>query len=182
MLRSNFEFMNFIDILICIPLVWGIYKGFTKGLVIEVAGLAAFFLGIWAATSFSESIKGIFSFAGKYDGVVAFCLLFLGAVILIFLVAKLINKMVEGASMSSVNKVTGAAFGGLKFALIISVLFFVMDAVERSYPMLSSKTKQESLLYNPLSKIAPAIIPGLDKDKMDKMMPQAEVKVQVSQK
>lgn len=174
--------MNFIDILICIPLIWGIYKGFTKGLIIEVAGLAAFFLGVWAATSFSESIKGVFSFAGKYDGVVAFCLLFLGAVILIFLVAKLINKMVEGASLSSVNKVTGSVFGGLKFALVISVLFFVMDAVERSYPMLSVKTKEESLLYKPVSMIAPAIIPGLNKDKMDQMMPKAEVEVKISQK
>jgi membrane protein required for colicin V production len=173
--------MNFIDILICIPVLWGLYKGFTKGLVIEIAGLAAFFLGIWVATRFSESMKGIFSFAGKYDGVVAFCLLFLVSVVLIFLTAKMISKIVEGASLSSVNKLSGAVFGGLKFALIISVLFFVMDAVERSYPMLSVKTKQESLLYNPVAKIAPAIIPGLDKEKMDQMMPKAEVEVKISQ-
>lgn len=172
--------MNFFDIIICIPLIWGIYKGFTKGLVIEVAGLAAFFLGIWAATKFSDDLKGIFSFAGKYDSVVAFCLLFLAAIILIFLTAKLINKMVEGASLSSVNKVTGAAFGGLKFALILSVLFFVLDAVEKSYPMLSVKTKEESLLYKPVSLIAPTVIPGLDKSKMEQMMPKAEVEVKLS--
>ena len=29
--------MNYVDILLCIPLVWGLYKGFTKGLVIEAA-------------------------------------------------------------------------------------------------------------------------------------------------
>ncbi len=174
--------MNFIDILICIPVLWGLYKGFTKGLIIEVAGLAAFFLGILAATKFSESLKSVFSFAGKYDGVVAFCLLFLGAVILIFLTAKLINKIVEGASLSSVNKITGSVFGGLKFAMIISVVFFVMDAVERSYPMLSVQTKNESLLYKPVAAIAPAVIPGLDNSKMDKMMPKAEVEVKISQK
>jgi membrane protein required for colicin V production len=167
--------MNFFDIIICIPLIWGIYKGFTKGLIIEVAGLAAFFLGIWAATKFSESLKSLFSFAGKYDGVVAFCLLFLAAIILIFLIAKLINKIVEGAALSSVNKIVGAAFGGLKFALILSVLFFVLDAIEKSYPMLSVKTKEESLLYKPVSIIAPTVIPGLDKNKMETMMPRAEV-------
>ena len=127
-------------------------------------------------------MKSVFSFAGKYDGVVAFCLLFLGAVILIFLTAKLINKIVEGASLSSVNKITGSVFGGLKFAMIISVVFFVMDAVERSYPMLSVQTKNESLLYKPVAAIAPAVIPGLDNSKMDKMMPKAEVEVKISQK
>ena len=163
--------------------MWGVYKGFTKGLIIEVAAIVAFFLGIWIATKFSASIQGIFSFAGKYDSVVAFCTLFLASLILVFLVAKLINKMVEGASLSTVNKIIGAAFGGLKFALILSVVFFVVDALEKSYPVLTIKTKEESLLYKPIGLIAPAIIPGLDKSKMEKMMPQAnDVKIEVKVK
>lgn len=175
--------MNFFDILICIPLIWGVYKGFTKGLIIEAAGLVAFFLGIWVATKFSESIQGLFSFAGQYKNIVAFCVLFLLAIILIFLVAKLIDKIVKNASLSMVNKVLGATFGALKFALILSVLFFVLDAVEKSYPILSIKTKEESLLYKPLGLVAPAIIPGLDKTKMENMMPKAEdVSIEVKTK
>ncbi|MBC7864968.1 MAG: CvpA family protein [Bacteroidia bacterium] len=175
--------MNFFDIFICIPLVWGIYKGFTKGFVIEVAGIVAFFLGVWVATKFSGSMQGLFSFAGDYKHIVSFCLLFLVSVLLIFLVAKLIDKIVKGASLSMVNKIAGAVFGGLKYTLILSVLFFVFDALEASYPILTSKTKQESLLYKPVALIAPAIIPGLDKNKAKEMLPDPQnVKVEVKVK
>ena len=173
--------MNFIDILICIPIIWGIYKGVTQGLVTQAAGLAAFFAGVWVATRFSENLKVVFTFAGKYASVVSFSVLFLFAVILVFLVAKLISKMVDGASLSSVNKMAGAVFGGLKFALILSVFFFVLDAVERSYPMLSVETKKGSLLYGPVAKIAPAVIPGLGQQKLETMMPRHEdVKINVT--
>lgn len=175
--------MNFFDIIICIPLIWGVYKGFTKGLIIEVAGLAAFFIGIWVATKFSGSLQGIFSFAGEYRHIVSFSVLFLLSIILIFLVAKLINKLVKNASLSPLNKILGATFGGLKYALILSVLFFVIDAIENSYPILSIKTKEDSLLYKPIGLIAPAIIPGLDKSKMEKMMPKREdVEIEVKVK
>jgi membrane protein required for colicin V production len=173
--------VNFFDIIILIPLCWGVYKGFTKGLIIEVAGLAAFFLGAWVATKFSDSLQGIFSFAGKYNHIVSFCVLFLAVIILVFLVAKLINKLVKDASLSPVNKIAGAGFGGLKFALILSVLFFVLDAIEKSYPLLTVQTKEDSLLYKPLGLIAPAIIPGLDKNKMEKMMPApTDLKIETS--
>ncbi len=41
--------MNWLDIGIAVPLVWGAYVGFKKGLVIELASLAALILGIYAA-------------------------------------------------------------------------------------------------------------------------------------
>ena len=162
-----FGVMNFIDILICIPVVWGIYKGVTEGLIIQAAGIAAFFSGIWVAAAFSNKITPFFSFADKYAPVVAFSLLFLLSVLLIFLTAKLVSKMVDNASLSPANKMAGAVFGGLKFALILSVLFFVIDAIELSYPMFEFKTKKESLLYKPVATIAPAVIPGLTHQKMN---------------
>ena len=56
----------------------------------------------------------------------------------------------------------------------------MIDAVEESYPMISFTTKEESLLYRPVGKIAPTLIPALNKSKVAAMMPKAEdVKVEI---
>jgi len=53
------QLMNFLDVLLGIPLLWFTYKGFTKGFVIELATLVALLLGIYAAIHFSEQV-GVF--------------------------------------------------------------------------------------------------------------------------
>ena len=46
--------MNYLDIIIIIPLIWGAYKGFRKGFIIEIASLIALILGIWGGINFSS--------------------------------------------------------------------------------------------------------------------------------
>lgn len=176
--------MNYIDILLCIPLVWGLYKGFTKGLIIEAATLVAFSLGVWAGITFSDYIaqklRDHFGWETPYLPIISFALVFLLIIAFVFLVAKMIQRMVEGVALSAVNKIGGAVFGALKFALMMSVIIFMIDAVEESYPMVSFKTKEESLLYRPVGMIAPTLIPALDKSKVAAMMPKGEdVKVEI---
>ena len=176
--------MNYIDILLCIPLVWGLYKGFTKGLVIEAATLVAFSLGVWCGITFSDYIAQKmtehFDWHSPYLPIISFACVFLLIIAFVFLVAKMIQKMVDGVALSAINKIGGAVFGALKFALMMSVVIFMIDAIEESYPMISFKTKEESLLYRPVGKIAPTLIPALDKSKVAAMMPKAEdVKVEI---
>lgn len=176
--------MNYIDILLCIPLIWGLYKGFTKGLVIEAATLVAFSLGVWCGITFSdyiaEKMTEHFDWHSPYLPIISFAFVFLLIIAFVFLVAKMIQKMVDGVALSAINKIGGAVFGALKFALMMSVVIFMIDAIEESYPMISFKTKEESLLYRPVGKIAPTLIPALDKSKVAAMMPKAEdVKVDI---
>jgi membrane protein required for colicin V production len=157
--------VNWIDIGICIPLVWGFYKGFTKGLVIELATLVALGLGVWCAMKFSELLSGFaqthWGWTSQYLPVISFCAILLGVLILVYFAGKLLTRAVKAAALGWLNKLLGAIFGAGKFALILSILFFVMDAVEKSYPLVSSVTKDKSLLYKPVAKIAPVLIPGL---------------------
>jgi membrane protein required for colicin V production len=170
--------MTYIDILLCIPLVWGLYKGFTKGLIIEAATLVAFSLGVWGGITFSDyiaqKIKDHLDWNSPYLPIISFAVTFLIIIVFVFLVAKMIQKMIEGVALSAVNKIGGAIFGALKFALMMSVVIFMIDAVEESYPMVSFKTKEKSLLYHPVGKIAPALIPALNKSKVAALMPKAE--------
>jgi membrane protein required for colicin V production len=162
--------MNYLDIILCIPLLWGLYKGFTKGLIVEAASLLAFALGVWGAIHFSEyvakKLKEWFSWETQYLQLIAFAITFLLIVMVVYLIAKLVQRMVEGMALGPINKLTGALFGALKFAMVMSVVIFVITAVEKSYPFISFKTKEESLLYKPIGKIAPMLIPAMNGSKI----------------
>jgi len=157
--------MNYIDIMICIPLVWGLYKGFTKGLIIEAASIVAFGFGVWGGIHFSDfiahKITEWFNWHSPYLPIVSFAITFLLIVILVYFIAKLMQRMVEGMALGAINRICGAIFGSLKYALIMSVVIFVLNAIEKSYPLISFKAKEESLLYKPIGKIAPMLIPTL---------------------
>ena len=167
--------MNYIDITLCIPLVWGLYKGFTKGLIIEAASMIAFGLGVWGGIHFSgwvaDKITTTFNWQSEYLPIVSFALTFLVIIIAVYFIAKLIQRLVEGMELGAINKIGGAFFGTLKFALIMSVVIFMINAIEKSYPMISFEAKKESLLYTPVGKIAPLIIPALNDSKIGELLP-----------
>lgn len=188
-LLGYFRNMNAIDIVIIIPVLWGFYRGFMKGVVMEAATLVAFFAGVWGGMHLSDGLavmlRDWFASDSDYVPLIAFALVFVGILIVVFSVAKILERFLENASMSIFNKIAGGAFGTLKFLLIMSVLFFVTDAVEKSIEIVPPKMKDESLLYRPVAQIAPAVIPGLKESELGKKIPtkdDVEVDVDVNLK
>lgn len=153
--------MNYIDIIIAIPLIFAGFKGFTRGLVVELASLAGLILGIYAAYHFSAIampfISKIVHAEPAYQRMAAFAVTFLVVLIAVHLVGKLIEKIVDLVALGFANKLAGLAFGILKGALVISVIIFVFNTFARSWIPASKETK-ESLLYNPVSSLAPFLI------------------------
>ena len=157
--------MNYIDIVLCIPLLWGLYKGFTKGLIIEAVSLIALGFAVWGGLKFSDFLASYFhthwGWQSKYLPIFSFALVFLGILVLVYAIAKLLERLVKAISLGFVNKLAGAIFGMLKFGLILSVLIFFLDAVEKSFQIIPPEIKKNSVLYKPVQKIAPLIIPAL---------------------
>ena len=167
--------MNFLDIFFAIPLLWGLYKGITKGLIVEAVTILAFFLAVWVSVHFCDwlAVKiGAYSGSStEYLPLIAFSVLFIGVLVGSFFVARLAERAVKAGSLGWLNKIGGAFFVLLKFGLILSLGIFIYEAVEKSYPMMASETKEKSLLYNPVSKIAPALIPGLQGAEVARFIP-----------
>ena len=142
-----------------------------KGLVIELASLAAFSFGVWGGIHFSSFVSSLMhdklNITFKYLSVVAFCITFLGIIIGVYAFGKFVDSTVKAISLSIVNKLAGAAFGAIKFGLILSVLFFLLNAAEKNVPIIPSEIKAHSLLYEPIRTIAPTIFIGLKEIKLN---------------
>jgi membrane protein required for colicin V production len=158
--------MNYIDIILGILLLLAAIGGFKKGLIVELASLAALILGIWGAIEFSYITSNflIDNFDWKWDhlATVSFIITFIVIVILVHIVAKTVTKLVETVMLGFVNKLAGLVFGFLKGAIILSIVLVVFDKINEDINILSEKTKTESRIYEPLKNFAPSIFPFID--------------------
>jgi membrane protein required for colicin V production len=155
--------MNWIDIAIVVILILSMVMGFINGLVKEVASLAALILGIWGAIRFSsftaEKLYDYFDMTGQYVGIIAFLITFGIIVVIIHFIGIVADKIVDAISLGFVNRLLGIAFGLLKSVLIMSVFFVVLNAIDTRKPFLPRERIEESMFYNSISDIAPAIFP-----------------------
>jgi len=155
--------MNWIDAVIVIILILSLVMGFINGLVKEVASLAALILGIWGAIKFSSFTAGklydYFDMTNQYVGVIAFLITFALIVVVIHFIGILADKLVNAVSLGFVNRLLGIGFGLVKSVLIMSVFFSVLNAIDARRSFLPRDKIEESMFYNPISDIAPAIFP-----------------------
>ncbi len=158
--------MNTIDIIIAIPLLWGIWQGFSKGLILVLASLVALLLGIWGAIKFSSFTAGVlsesFGLNSEYNSMIAFSVTFILIVIAIHLLAFMLDKLFKAVALGLVMKILGAVFGVAKWALIVSVLIALFGVINVDYKYTSKEALDKSLLYKPVSAVAPAIFTYLD--------------------
>lgn len=157
--------MNYIDIILGILLLWGLIKGFSKGLFSSLASLIALVVGIYIAVHFSH-IAGEYlqEYVNWEEGVmklVAFAITFIVVVILVSLAGKILTKIADYAALGVLNKLLGGAFGVLKMAFIASVIIIFIDALNNNITILKKETLNSSLLYNPVRKLAPMILPNI---------------------
>jgi len=157
--------MNYFDIIFVIPLIWGAYKGYTKGFIIEIASLIALGLGIFGGVKFSslsaEYLSQLFDISAKLMPLISFAVTFIVIVLAVFTIAKLLQKIVKMVALGFVNRLAGLIFGCLKFALILSVVINLVGVVNEQIPFIDDEMQNSSLLYHPISKVAQILIPGL---------------------
>ena len=159
--------MNVLDIIICIPLLWGVYKGFTKGVIYEVFLLMALAVGIWGGFKFaylaSEYLQKTFSINALWLPLLSFLTVFAIIVVLIILLAKFLEGIIKITGLSIVNKILGAVFGMLKWALIVSIVFYLLKPFNEKMNFISKEKEENSFLYGYITKLGTLVAPELSK-------------------
>ncbi|MBU1368681.1 MAG: CvpA family protein [Bacteroidetes bacterium] len=157
--------MNYIDLIIALFLAWFAYKGYSKGLVIELASLAALVLGIYAALYFSDITADFLvtylKVGKKYLSLIAFVLTFILVVIGVITVGRVLEKFIDILLLGFLNKLTGAVFGVLKGMLILSLLIMLLNYIGVG-SLIDAKTRESSLFYETIKGLAPLLYEQLD--------------------
>ncbi len=162
--------MNIFDIIIAALLLFAFVRGLMKGLFAEVASLVAIIAGVYVSIHYAHHLESYLvnsssiNWSDETNRIVAFAVTFLLIVIFIIFIGKILTKLADITALGMLNKLLGGVFAILKIALILSVIFTFFGRVNNTIPFLKQKTLDESLLYNPVKSIAPALFPSIIKE------------------
>ncbi|MDC0629960.1 MAG: CvpA family protein [Flavobacteriaceae bacterium] len=156
--------MAIIDIILGALILYGLIKGLSKGFFVEVTSLLALLVGVYGAVHFSnyaaEFLSNRFEWGEKTINITAFAITFVAIVFAISLAGKALTKLADFAALGVLNKLLGGLFGGLKIALILSILVLIFNTLNKTIPFVSDEEIESSLLYNPVKSLAPMIFPN----------------------
>jgi len=146
--------MNYIDIIILIPALWFGYKGFTHGLIRELVSLAALILGIYAAFVFTDFVeKWINNPNIPKDAY--FAITFIVVLIAVFLLGKLVEKIVKLVIPAFLNNLLGGLFGVAKVIVFFSAILFLIHSIDSKNVILTEEVIEKSFTYKYIEPVVP---------------------------
>lgn len=142
--------MQLIDILLAIPLLFFIYKGWKKGLVREVATLVGLIAGIWACVHLSQQVAEWLNLDSENSILIAFIITFIAVLVLTYLLGRCVEGLLKAAKLSLLNRLAGALLGAVKALCILAVLLNYVVMFDKQETVLKPDMKKSSLLYRPV--------------------------------
>lgn len=157
--------MNSLDIVFLVLFIPGIIRGLTKGFLEQVISLGGIVLSAFLAYRFSgfacDILKDYITVSDTVMRVIGFATVLVLALVAVILLAKLVTKVVEMASLGWLNKILGIVFSLFTTALILSILIILFDTVNVKFELVSSPILQESVLYGHLKNFGYFVFPYL---------------------
>ena len=144
--------MNWLDVLLLIPLLIGLVRGLMRGLVTEVIAMLVVIICVLGARlfapPFSTWMHKQFAWQGEVCDVVAYVLIFLSIAIVLAILARLLSKFLKAIHLGWANRLFGGIFGICKYAILVLIVVFAMEKTNKSFHWLDkSKVVKTSIVY-----------------------------------
>ena len=155
--------MNWIDIVLIIPLLWAAWVGYRDGVIAQLGGIAGVLLGVWLAFRFSAQVGVWLNLPEAIRSEAAFLIIIIAVVIVVGLFGKLLGRLFDSVGLALVNKFGGVLLALVKMSLMLSVLIMGFELVNNSAKWVERKTIESAKLYEPIQKVSSAVFPYLIK-------------------
>ena len=144
-----------LDVIGIILLLLFFIRGYTKGFIVAAFSVLAILLGILCALKLSQSFAAWLLAKGWVTSgwvqVISYMVLFIGVVIVVNLIAKLLQKAVETLMLGFVNRL----IGGLLYVILGLILWSSLLWIGGHMHIIGAETIASSKTYPWLSKVAP---------------------------
>lgn len=145
--------MNFLDLIILIPLLWCGFKGAKNGLVMELVSLLALVAGMYMAFKFSYLVGEWFSIHGKYAQIVSFVIMFVGVSVGVYFLGRVLGGWANKSSMGLFNRIGGLLLSFGKVLVIFSILIYFWNKIDPEEQILTTSTRDASLSFRFVEKV-----------------------------
>ena len=125
--------MNFIDLIIIAIISYGIIRGYSKGLIVEISSFfgifISFFFFFFIDNLMSQQIVKYINLNIDIVNIISFIIIFGLSYSLIIFFAKGFTKLAKIIYLGLLNSLMGSVFGGLKLLLILLIVTKVIFSI-----------------------------------------------------
>ena len=152
--------MIWLDIVFLVPLLWGAYSGFKKGLIAQVLGLTSLFAGVWLGVNYQQMVSPflIEKVQEKYLSISCFIVLFFSVIILGAITTKIMEKFANFIQLKLINKLVGLILGVLKISSFLVIAVSIIQTWDSQSIMIDQSTKENSLFFPVFNALCPSFI------------------------
>ena len=157
--------MSIIDIILLICFVPAVINGVRKGFISQVISIVSIIAGVWVSYKFASIVA---EWIGQYIQasenvlcLIAFALIMVGVFVLLGLLARLLESIVNFVMLGWLNVLLGIIFSIVKSGLIIGLVIMAFNSLNNSLHLVDEQLLAESALYTPLKDIAYTVFPYL---------------------
>jgi membrane protein required for colicin V production len=153
--------MNVLDLIFILPLLYGAYRGYQKGLFIEIIGVAAFIVAIVIGFKFlgygMNMIAPVIgeNLANRFLPYLSFTVIFFPTIFLINKMGWMLRRALRFTILGTIDGFAGAVVGVFTWLFGISTFLWLMSSIDINLP---EKLTKESLTYPAMKKVAPTVI------------------------
>ncbi|MGV3586770.1 MAG: CvpA family protein [Adhaeribacter sp.] len=148
--------MSTFDIILLIPLAYGIFQGFRKGLLQELVAIIALVLGfILGLKLLTTVIPVVQEYIGNAYGLlpfVSFLAIFIAVIVGVRFLGVMLKTVLDFTPLGVFDNILGGVLGGLKVCLALSLLLYVSGLAGIS---VSGNAAHESVVYPVVLKATP---------------------------
>ena len=144
--------MNWLDVLLLLPLFFGLVRGLMRGFISEIIAFVVVILGVigarqWAPP-FSAFLFRSFAWPQNVCDIVAYVLLFLAVAVVLSILAKILHRFIHAIHLGWLNRLAGGIFGFAKYGILVLIAVIVMDKTNQSFHWLDdSPIVKTSVVY-----------------------------------
>ena len=153
--------MNVFDIIILLPISYGLVRGLFKGFVKEVVSFTSIIIALVVTEilklPFANLLQNMMDVSDKTATVISYISLFVATLIVVLLLSNIIHSILKAISLGGLNSLLGGLLGALKWAILISIVMNVFDAIDSKFHFANEDKKEQSMTYYQIQKLAPGL-------------------------
>ena len=163
--------MNWFDIIVAIPLVWAVWRGFSNGLVRQLLAIVALIGGVWVAWRWGATTGEALGMGEQWAEVGGFVVVLIAVMIVIALVGHFARSLFNFVGLGALDNIGGVLFSVAKVWVVVSVVLHWLVALPVTRSVITEGVVVKSALYAPLEATADALFPYIDFAKEQIMNP-----------
>lgn len=145
---------NYLDIVIALPILFSIYRGWVKGLILQLCSLVAVLLGIWGAQELTDVIvpylKENYGVVSSYTRVTVFAMIIMVTFVIVYIVGILLTKWIKVTAFSIPNRLSGVILSIAKYWVFVSFFIFYIDKTNNTFNYMDPTLTEGSFFYKPM--------------------------------